>query len=323
MLFFLNCSIEESVEQLQYHLARLETQRKVLEFTREYLEQEATRIELFGYWNGPPVIFSQLEFASYLLENEVMNSERQRYQCLVSKNPIDCKLYSFEYEIVTELMDVFADLYLESQFIRTATTHRQFSIPSITDSINALSREIEQLEFRVHLAIVDSTKREIEDEKHDSKNVLTNFHFSSETASEGKYNFHLPSSIQNRLLWYIDPESTRLSPKETIDDYNLTINHLNSYETNVTAKFIKGDIHRRWFKPDVFGETRLSLVGHWILKLLFRGSTIDDNILQHATSTNNASRVIGPNSLLIILNYIFLLGSHTSHHVHILPTAEK
>ena len=72
--------------------------------------------------------------------------------------------------------------------------------------------------------------------------------------------YDLTSSLIGRLLWYINPESTTLLPKELIDEYNLTINHLNTAFTNVSAKLSRVNIHRRWFKAGLFGNKHLKLV---------------------------------------------------------------
>ena len=257
-------SVEESVEQMQYQLAELLTRKRVLEITRQYLEEESKRSPYFRYLevSRNDSVFTRLEDASFILEFGVTLTEKQRYHCLVTRNPIDCQLYTIQSKTIIELMKTFADLYWEAELVSAAIDHHKFSIPAITDTINELSRDIEQTDFSIYIAIVDSASRDAEDEieNHYKEYTATQFIFRTNSSAHETYNFDLPLSISDRLLWYIDPQSTKFVDKKDIIEYNATLNHLNSFETNVSAALLKVDIHRRWFKPSVFGNVHLTLV---------------------------------------------------------------
>ena len=263
--------MDESVEQLQYQLAQLEALKQALEFTWDYLDEEVRNNSLGYYMTSPNSVFNDFKDAKYILEHEVRRSEMQRYRCLVSRNPIDCQIYTLEYQFVSIIIEAFAELYWKKEFLRTALDHREFSIPAISDSIKSLSKKIDYVYLVIHIALLESSSRdakewESDDDKIVKQNIFTAFTFNSESEPQEAYNFHLPQSIQNRLLWYIDPQSTLLSTSEEIDEYNSTINHLNTFETNVSASLMKVDIHRRWFKPNIFGELHLGLVGLRIIQ---------------------------------------------------------
>lgn len=247
---------------MQYHLAELQTQKTVLEFTREFLETELRR-RVLGFWETPPVVYSQLDAASFFLEHEVMNTERQRYRCLVTRNPIDCELYSYEYTLVLQLMEIFTDLYWEAEFINTATDHRDVSIPLVVGAISSTEEEIDRLDLIIRVAILDSADRDGNDKDEGVESDFeqpSNFFFSTKVINQKEHNFIIPEQIQNRPLWYIDPISTSLTSIKLWEEYSHTLNHLNSMWTNVTAEFVKVDVHRRWFKPSLFEDNHLKLV---------------------------------------------------------------
>ena len=266
---------------MQYHVANLEAQKRVLEITRDYLDREADRAEncnnptidnpFLGICpsnphNNPDSIFNQLEFVQYHLENEVEISERSRYRCLVTRNPEDCHLYTHLFDSVIRLMESYAELYFEVQFVNNALSHRDVSIPAISTAVNYLAGEIELLKTLVQVSILDTADRDRKtDEKYDqaTRSVgLTDFDFSSSDYfhDSSELNFSLPLSVNDRPMWYINERSTTFLSDELNREYRLTLAHLNTLHTNVSARLMKVFAHRRWFKPLVFENTHLQMV---------------------------------------------------------------
>lgn len=165
-------------------------------------------------------------------------------------------------------MDIYAELYFEVKFVENSLNHRDFTIPALSSSIASLSRHINSLETFIHLTLIGSptSNEDYEDDYPDDIQTasigVTYFKFStlSETRNAHEYEFILPDSIKDRLLWYLDPVSTTFVSKETLQDYKSTFDHMNSVSTNVTVRVKKVEIHRRWLKPMLFSHSYFTLV---------------------------------------------------------------
>ena len=263
---------------MQYHIAKLEAQKKTLEITRSFLQEEVScgQSDLFlpspsvcprdQFTNDPASVFNQLDGVKYFMEHEVEISERSRYKCLVTRNPTDCELYRVEYDVVKGLMDVYADLYLQAEFVRTATNHREVSIPTLSSAIHSINSELEIIGYIMQVEVIGSSSRVQSEEmfkKIPIANRIDNFKFSTMDRPK-EHAFELPSEVEDRLLWYFNEKSTRFIDKETVDEYNETFNHLNTLHTNVSAKLVRVDINRRWFRPSVLANSHLTLVRHYL-----------------------------------------------------------
>ena len=272
--------MEESIEQLQYHIANLKSQKEVLEVTAQYLDAEAERAE---YCNRPSIRFpipvscpsdplddpssavNQLSLVHYFLEHEVKRSEMFRYRCLITRNPEDCSLYSIEHDAVLHLMDTYANLYFIVQLITTARDHRDASSPAIGFTLRSLEGEIQLLESLVQVRVIDSADREEEDSRMITESVSKlkfDFRSTSIASKRSRSSFNLPEVIKNRFLWHFEysGSSSGYDPDDSEQKYEDIIAYLNSIDTNVTADVLKVNVNRRWFKPMLFGNRHLRLV---------------------------------------------------------------
>lgn len=273
--------MEESIEQLQYHIANLKSQKEVLAVTAQYLDSETEKAR---YCNRPSIRFpipiscpkdplddpgsavNQLSLVRYFLEHEVERSEMFRYRCLITRNPEDCHLYSIEHDAVIHLMDTYADLYFIVQLITTARDHRDASSPAISVTISSLEKEIELLESLVQVRVINSADREEEDNKIISESVSkSKFDFRSTNVANKRSSqspFNLPEVIRNRFLWYFEysSSSSGYHAGDSGGEYEDVIAYLNSIDTNVTADVLRVNVKRRWFKPMLFSNKHLRLV---------------------------------------------------------------
>ena len=247
---------------MQYQLSRVMTEIEILEITKDYLEEEQRRRELFNalFPSLDPIFILQcdLEIASYLLENLVKESEDARYECIVTGNPVDCHLYwNLQDHIREQIVGNYTEFYWYVHTVESALNHREFSIPIIKSIVSKLQVFANRIQSSIDIAISHLTERS-EEEGSDDEEIFTQLKYNP--SMNTNYNFDLPSSLIGRLLWYINPESTKLLENEVADEYTLAINHLNTALTNVSAKLSKVDIHRRWFKAGIFGNKKLRLV---------------------------------------------------------------
>ena len=281
----LNFRIEESIQQFQYRISKLKAQRQVLVITKEYLEDEieqSTACNKLTFNIPLPLacplntqtdpnsesIFSKLDSLKYELEEFVTQSEKSRYQCLITRSPEDCHIYTTDHDIVASLMNVYAELYFEVKFVETALNHQDFTLPAISSTIALLNRQIDSLESFVHLTLISSFPPVNTYEESYPPEIRTNaigvteFKYSSISVRSQLHNyaFSLPNSIKNRLLWHLDITGTTFVSEELLQEYKDTINHMNSVNTNITATVKKVDVQRKWFKPTLFTHSYFVLV---------------------------------------------------------------
>ena len=255
--------VGESIEQMQFQLTQLKTQIQILEITSEYLEKETRERDALNalFPSRDPIyqLYCDLDVATYLLEELVKESEDMRYECIVSGNPADCHLYwGLRDHIREQVLGNYTEFYWYVHSVQAALNHREYSIPAISGTISSIQTQVNHLESVISVALSELSDRDEEEDK-DDRDFFTDFMYHP-TSLASRYDFELPPSLIGRLLWYINPESTRLLPKELINEYNLTVNHLNTAFTNVSAKLSKVNIHRRWFKSGIFGNKHLQLV---------------------------------------------------------------
>ena len=247
---------------MQFQLARLKTEIRVLEITSRYLDEKTRKREVLNalFPSDDPIykLYCALSDATYQLEELVKDSEDMRYNCIATGNPSECQFYWTLYEYIsTDIIANYTEFYWYVHTVEAALNHREFSIPAIAGTIASIETRVENIQSSINIALSESADRDNE-ENEDERDFLTNFNFVPTKTTA--YNFQLPQSVTERLFWYINPESTRLLPKQTVQEYNATFNHLNTAITNISAKIMKVNIHRRWLKPGIFGNKFLSLV---------------------------------------------------------------
>ena len=280
---FSNFRVEESIQQLQHRVSNLRAQREVLTITKEYLDEEvrqSTHCNTISIdvplppscptnpRSDPNSIFSKLTLLTYQLEDFVTQSERSRYQCLVTRSPEDCHTYTIDYDLVTSLMDIYAELYFEVKFVETSLNHRDFTIPALSSRIASLNKEIDLLESFIQLTLISPPLSEqvLEDnyppEIQTTAIGVTDFQYSStiKKLNIHDYDFALPDSIKDRLLWHLDPTSTTFVSEEVLQEYKDIFDHMNTVKTNITVTVKKVDIERKWFKPMLFSHSYFTLV---------------------------------------------------------------
>ena len=205
-------------------------------------------------------LYCDLDIATLRLEELVKESEDMRYECLISGNPADCHLYwGIQEHIREQVLGNFTEFYWYVHSVEAALNHREFSIPAIAATISRTQSKINHINAALNIALSELSGRDGEDYSKDTREFFTDFMYRPYKLPLN-YDFTLPSSLVGRLLWYINPESTRLVPKELREEYNLTISYLNSALTNVSAKLSRVNVHRKWFKPGLFGDKHLHLV---------------------------------------------------------------
>ena len=248
---------------MQYKLTQLKTEIYILETTSRYLETESRRRDVLNalFPSLDPVfqLYCDLDIARLVLDDIVKESEDARYACLISGNPVDCNLYwGLKEYIRNDIISNYTEFYWYVHTVEAALNHREYSIPAIANSINGMQIRINRIQRSIDNSLSDFAERDGED-LNNYWGVLSEFEYTSDLPVSD-YDFELPDSIVGRLMWYINPESTALVLKELAQEYNLTVNHMNTAVTNVTAKFRTVNIHRRWFKAALFSNQHLSLV---------------------------------------------------------------
>ena len=252
---------------MQFQLSKLRTEVEVLELTSQYLEKETREREainaLFPSLDPVYQLRCDLDEATYRLQELVKESEDMRYECLISGNPADCHLYwGLQEHIREQVLGNYTEFYWYVHTVEAALNHREFSIPAIASTISKLQTRITHVQASINIALSELSERSGE-ETSDNREFFTDFMYSQNPSNiPSSYDFSLPLSLLGRLLWYINPESTRLLPKELTEEYNLTINHLNTAFTSVSAKLSRVNVHRRWFKAGIFGNKHLKLVSY-------------------------------------------------------------
>ena len=254
----------ESIEQMQFQLSKLKARVQLLELTSQYLEKKARQRELLSAIipSLDPVykLYRDLDEATRQLQGMVKESEDMRYECLLSGNPENCQHYwGLEEHIREQMLSNYTEFYWYVHSVESALNYRETTIPAIASTISKLQVRIMHIQASINIALSELSENGGDHSEH--RDVFTSFTYSPNTLNQAsKYDFSLPSSLRGQLLWYINPESTRLLPKEVTEEYNLTINHLNTALTNVSAKLSRVNVHRRWFKPGLFDGSYLKLV---------------------------------------------------------------
>ena len=248
---------------MQFQLTRLKSEIQILEMTSRYLESEYNKREVLNVLlpSSDPVkkLFCELDEMSFDLEGFVRELVNMSYACFLSGNPIDCNLYWDQLDLFeAEVLANYAEFYWYVHTVQAALNHRDFSIPAIARTINNLQSKANHLQTSLTIALSDLAERTSEQAGGDS-DLLTKFNFVPQSVLS-EYSFELPPSIIGRLLWYLNPENALLVPGDIYREYNMTFNHLNTAATNISAKISGVNIHRRWFKADLFSNEHLSLV---------------------------------------------------------------
>ena len=255
---------------MQFQLSKLRTEVQMLELTSQYLEKETRKRDalnkLFPSLDPVYQLRCDLDLATLRLQELVRESEDMRYECLISGNPADCHLYwGLQEHIREQVLGNYTEFYWYIHTVEAALNHREFSIPAIASTVSKLQVQINHIQASIDIALSELSDRDAE-EASDNRDFFTDFMYNPNPSNPPEYyDFSLPSSLLGRLLWYINPESTRLLPKELTEEYNLTINHLNTALTNVSAKLSRVNVHRRWFKAGLFGSKHLILVSFILL----------------------------------------------------------
>ena len=250
---------------MQFQLSKLKAEVQVLELTSQHLEKKAREREILSVVNPTldPVykLYRDLDEATRQLQELVKESEDLRYKCLLSGNPENCHKYSgLQEHIRDEVLSNYTEFYWYVHSVEAALNYRDIAIPAIASTISKLQNRMIHIQASINIALSELSEKNSE-VASENQDAFTNFIYSPNFLNQTiKYDFSLPSSLLNRLLWYINPESTRLLPKELTEEYNLTINHLNTAFTNVSAKLSRVNVHRRWFKAGIFGNKHLKLV---------------------------------------------------------------
>ena len=248
---------------MQFQLSNLKARVQLLELTSQYLMKKARQRELLSAIipSLDPVykLYRDLDEATRQLQEMVKESEDMRYECLLSGNPENCQHYwGLEEHIREQVLSNYTEFYWYVHSVESALNYRETSIPAIASSISRLQVRIIHIQASINIALTELSEGGGKEENQDA---FTSFMYSTGSFNKhSEYDFTLPSSLVGRLLWFINPESTRLLPKELTEEYNLTINHLNTAFTNVSAKLSRVNVHRRWFKPGLFGSNKLNLV---------------------------------------------------------------
>ena len=248
---------------MQFQLSNLKARVQLLQLTSQYLMKKARQRELLSAIipSLDPVykLYRDLDEATRQLQEMVKKSEDMRYECLLSGNPENCQHYwGLEEHIREQMLSNYTEFYWYVHSVESALNYRETSIPAIASSVSRLQVKMNHIQASINIALTELSEGGGKEENQDA---FTSFMYSTSSFNQhSEYDFTLPSSLLGRLLWYINPESTRLLPKELTEEYNLTINHLNTAFTNVSARLSRVNVHRKWFKPGLFGSNKLNLV---------------------------------------------------------------
>lgn len=249
---------------MQYQITTLRAEVHILETTIQYLERETQKREVLNalFPSSDPIkkLYCELDEATFQLEDIVKESEDMRYRCLVSGNPADCHPYwDLRQYVRDQVVANYTEFYWYVHTVEAALNHRDYSIPAISSTISEVQAKINDIQSSINVALSEFAERSDNNDPVDDRDFLSGFSFSTQH-SPSEYDFELPSYMMGRLIWYINPESTHLVPREITEEYNLTFNHMNTAVTNMSTKLISVNIHRRWFKMDLFNNKHLNLV---------------------------------------------------------------
>ena len=197
-----------------------------------------------------------LDNAELALANEVKNSEMQRYQCILTRGPLECQLYSEEVNSITHLMGQYTHAFWAAEQHKHVTNIDN-TLDAIQDSIKALKKKMVNLEMIANIKTIQANSKQLN--VHSALNSDTAdigheslmFVFNSTTGVKTVSNLNF--TVAERLLWYISSDSA--------NEYNMTINHLNSASVKVHTRLEKVGIRRRWLKPDIFAGKGFQMVG--------------------------------------------------------------
>ena len=238
--------MDETADQIRYYHATLKSKMFVLEQAKTYLK---SLIDQRTYKLAPDRL---LDSADRVLSNEVIESEKKRYECILTRGPLECQQYSTEVNSVLHLMDQYANAFWATEQYKHATSIDNMW-DAIQDSIQALKKKMVNLEMIANIKTTLAATKQLDDRDtvnaENEHNSLI-FNFNSTTEVNNKSNFSFP--VVDRLLWYISSGSA--------NEYNMTVNYLNSASVKINAKLVKVNIHRRWMKLDIFADQALQLV---------------------------------------------------------------
>ena len=247
-LYLFQCSVEETSDQIQYYYAMLKAKLVALEQAEIYVKSQGRQ----KYKFAPDIL---LDDAEHTLINEVQNNEKQKYQCILTRGPLECQRYSLEVNSVTHLMDQYASAYWATEQYKGATSTDNM-VDAIQDSIVTLKKKMKNLEMIANLKAILAGSKELAkhntmtaDHSANDKESLM-FVYNSTSGVKGLSNSRFP--VIKRLLWYASSDTT--------SEYTNTINLLNSASFHVNAKIVKVDVSRRWLKTDVFADSRFQMV---------------------------------------------------------------
>ena len=240
------CSVNETADQISYYHATLKSKLLVLEQVKMYLRSQGD----LQYKLAPKGL---LDIAERTLSDEVRSSEEQRYQCIKTRGPIECQLYSVEVASIMHLMDQYTEAFWAAEQYKHATSIDAM-LEAIQDSIKAVKKKMANLAMIANIKTIQATSKQFYDHNDltaDKDDDIT-FVFNS-TINEVKTVSNLQFPLEKRLLWYVSSDSA--------EEYNSTINYLNSAPVKVHTRLVKVDILRRWMKPEVFGDKQFQMVG--------------------------------------------------------------
>ena len=245
---FLQCRVEETSDQIQFFHASLKAKLVVLEQAKTYLKSEDPQ----KYKFGPEKL---LDDAEHTLSNEIQNNEKQRYQCILTRGPLECQRYAQEVSSVIHLMDQYTNaLWATEQY--KAATRIDNMVDAIQDSINALKKKMKNLEMIANIKAIQAGSKQLEEHNAIGADLAVNdkeslvLVYNSSSGVKALSNLTFP--ITKRLLWY--------TSSDIASEYNNTINMLNSASVQVNSQIVKVDVNRRWLKPDVFADSRFQMV---------------------------------------------------------------
>eukprot|EP00731_Ephydatia_muelleri_P014354 Em0008g74a len=241
--------VEETSDQIQFFHASLKAKLVVLEQAKTYLKSEDPQ----KYKFGPEKL---LDDAEHTLSNEIQNNEKQRYQCILTRGPLECQRYAQEVSSVIHLMDQYTNaLWATEQY--KAATRIDNMVDAIQDSINALKKKMKNLEMIANIKAIQAGSKQLEEHNAIGADLAVNdkeslvLVYNSSSGVKALSNLTFP--ITKRLLWY--------TSSDIASEYNNTINMLNSASVQVNSQIVKVDVNRRWLKPDVFADSRFQMVG--------------------------------------------------------------
>ena len=248
---FFQCSVAETSDQMQYFHATLKAKLVALEQAKTYMKSQ-NDMKYQGHKKDKFAPEKFLDDAEHTLNKEVQNSEDQRYQCILTRGPLECQRYAQEVSSVMHLMDQYADAFWATEQYKAATSIDNM-VDAIQDSINALKKKMKNLEMIANIKAIQANSKELE--KHNAMSAENDkeplmFVYNSTSGIKSLLNISFP--LIKRLLWYTNSDNAL--------EYINTLNLLNSASVHVNAKIVTVDVSRRWLKPDVFADSRFQMV---------------------------------------------------------------